>query len=186
MSLQVKTPSPPQYIERFDFSQKTFGEVNQVRRKLLADIETYAIDAVEIIENNTALIDDIIVHRLYMLLINSKDIGEASCTCLELECPRCTMLYKLDVTNNTREVLSVYSQDLKPEDDATPNRVVPNILLLRLQPGAKIFLYAYIQRGKGSEHAAWNHCHAYHNTDRQLIVEHHGTIDVQQFVSQYL
>ena len=169
--------SPVQYIETYDFSERSFAEINQIRRKLLTEIETLAISAVEIIVNTSVISDDIVVHRLYLVLINSKNLDPAACICQELECPACTLLYELNVTNTTDSVLDVYSNELKPYNSNEPSRVVPDIILLRLLPGQKIYLFAYIQRGTGAKHAAWSHYHAYHNPEKQLIVEHYGTVD---------
>jgi len=169
--------SPVQYIETYDLSERSYAEVNQIRRKLLSEIETLAISAVEIIVNTSIISDDIIVHRLYLTLINSKNLDPAVCDCQELECPSCTLLYELDVTNTTNNVLDVYSNELKPYNINEPSRVVPGIILLRLLPGQKVHLYAYIQRGTGAKHAAWSHYHAYHNPEKQLTVEYYGTVD---------
>ncbi|KAF7321300.1 Mechanosensitive ion channel protein [Mycena kentingensis (nom. inval.)] len=86
---------------------------NSLRRVMMADLPTIAIDLVEFQSNTTVLPDEFIAHRLGMVPLVSNNCEAAmrytrDCTCLAA-CQYCSIQLKLDVSchgNNTMDVTS--------------------------------------------------------------------------------
>ena len=118
---------------------------NSLRRVVMADIPSVAIDMVEIEINTTVLPDEFIAHRLGMVPLISANCDDAirytrvcvqcylhfmslfltvieDCTCLA-GCPLCAMLLVLHVACNDDTTLNVTSNHLEvnpfPEDENT-------------------------------------------------------------------
>ncbi|KAF8135465.1 DNA-directed RNA polymerase II, subunit 3 [Boletus edulis] len=90
---------------------------NSIRRVVMADIPTVAIDIVEIHSNTTVLPDEFIAHRLGMIPLNSANCDEGmrytrDCTCLE-GCKYCAIELRLDVMCNDNRTMEVTSNHLE-------------------------------------------------------------------------
>ncbi len=131
--------------------------LNTLRRIMLAEVPSMAIDDVVIIENSSVLHDEILAHRLGLLPLktdlDSYNLPE-ECVCKsEFGCNLCRTTLTLEV-EATEGIRTVYSGDLKPADpDTAP--VSHTIPLVKLAPGQEIKLEAYAQLGKGKDHAKW-------------------------------
>ena len=88
---------------------------NGLRRVLLSEIPTMAIDLVEIEDNSSVLTDEFLVHRLGLVPLTTGSIGVQAykytrdCTCSQ-HCPNCAVELVLDVRcgpdEGTRDVTS--------------------------------------------------------------------------------
>ena len=130
--------------------------INSLRRIMLAEVPSMAIDDVVIIENSSLLPDEILAHRLGLIPIktdlDSYNLPE-ECTCKsEFGCNLCRATFTMEV--EAANSLTVYSGELKPEDPDI--RVVTNkIGIVKLVIGQKIKLEAYAKLGRGGTHAKW-------------------------------
>jgi len=129
----------PQEIQ-FILSETDTSMANTLRRIMIGETPTLAIDLVEYHENSTVLNDEYIAHRLGMIPIryqapdsfkgsdcNVAFLPHLECVCYD-RCPRCSVEFLLDVdfdqVNPTRaedEVLApltVTSRDLKSNNEA--------------------------------------------------------------------
>lgn len=130
---------------------------NALRRIILSEVPTMAIDDVVIYENSSVLHDEVLALRLGLIPLktdlDSYNLPE-KCTCgSELGCPLCRAILTLDVKAN-KEVRTVYSGDLVPEN---PN-IAPvgnKIPIVKLAAGQRIRLEAYAKLGRGKVHAKW-------------------------------
>jgi len=131
--------------------------VNALRRIMLAEVPSMAVDDVVIIENSSMLQDEILAHRLGLIPLktdlDSYNLPE-ECTCKsEFGCNLCRLSLTLE-TEAAEDVTTVYSKDLKSENpDITP--VSDKIPIVKLAPEQKIKLEAYARLGKGKNHAKW-------------------------------
>jgi len=128
----------PEKIE-FILSETDTSVANTLRRIMIAEVPTIAIDLVEFHENSTVLNDEYVAHRLGLIPIryqapDSLRGGDCTnaftphreCYCPE-RCPRCSVEFELDVdfdrVNPTRPEsermlpLTVTSKDLKSNND---------------------------------------------------------------------
>ena len=87
------------YIQ-FELSDTDISVANALRRIMIAEVPTLAIDLVHFANNTTVLLDEIIAHRLGLIpLASSKDMGEWNygheCDC-EDYCNKCSVRFSLD------------------------------------------------------------------------------------------
>lgn len=100
---------------------------NAVRRMMIAEVPTLAIDSVEIFRNTTVLTDEFLAHRLGLIPLTSEHVAKfeysRDCTCDE-GCRDCQIEFSLDVTCTEKEI-SVTTADLRSALDEEGFRVVP-------------------------------------------------------------
>lgn len=130
---------------------------NALRRAMIAEVPTMAIEDVMILENTSPMYDEILAHRLGLIPLttdlDSYNLPE-ECSCgAELGCSRCraTLTLEAEADGGAR---TIYSGDLEPQDPRI-HPVSPGIPLVKLAPGQKIKLEAYARLGRGREHAKW-------------------------------
>jgi DNA-directed RNA polymerase subunit D len=131
--------------------------MNSLRRIMLAEVPSMAIDEVVVIENSSMLHDEMLAHRLGLIPLktdlDSYNLPE-ECTCKsELGCNLCRVSLTLDVEAGD-SVRTVYSGELVSENPS----IVPvsdKIPIAKLAPAQKIKLEAYARLGKGEKHAKW-------------------------------
>ncbi|NHI91706.1 MAG: DNA-directed RNA polymerase subunit D [Candidatus Lokiarchaeota archaeon] len=130
--------------------------VNSLRRVLISEIPTIAIEEVWIVENNTVLYDKILAHRLGLIPLKT-DLESfnlpAECGCGGAGCPQCRVSFTLTKEAVNEDVM-VYSGDLESADP----KVVPvsdKIPIVKLMKGQKVVLEAYGILGIGKDHAKW-------------------------------
>ena len=89
----------PDYIQ-FELSDTDISMANALRRIMIAEVPTLAIDLVHFSDNSTVLLDEIIAHRLGLIpLASIKDMSEWNygheCDC-EDYCNKCSVRFTLD------------------------------------------------------------------------------------------
>ncbi len=142
---------------------------NALRRVLIADVPTMAIEDVEFhlgtiagregdeneYESTTPLFDEIIAHRLGLVpvptdlsLYNFKDECD---TCDGEGCTNCTVIYSL----NKKGPCTVYSGDLVPVGD-TKSRVADELIpIVKLTKEQALLIYATAELGTSKDHGKW-------------------------------
>jgi DNA-directed RNA polymerase subunit D len=129
---------------------------NAIRRAMISEVPTMAIDDVIIVENDSVMYDEVLAHRLGLIpLMTDLDsyVPREDCGCgSDLGCPRCTATLTLEAEAKDGAV-TVYSGDLKSDSGVRP--VSERIPILKLAPGQRIRLEAYARLGRGKEHAKW-------------------------------
>jgi DNA-directed RNA polymerase subunit D len=131
--------------------------VNALRRIMLTEVPTMAIDEIVILENSSILNDEILAHRIGLIPIktdlDSYNLPE-NCKCeSEFGCNLCRANLTLE-TKDTDKISTIYSGEMKPENpDIIP--VSDKIPLVKLAPDQKVKFEAYARLGKGRKHAKW-------------------------------
>ncbi|NJE00021.1 DNA-directed RNA polymerase subunit D [Thermococcus sp. LS1] len=120
---------------------------NALRRTILAEVPTFAVDEVEFFENDSALFDEIIAHRLAMIPLTTP-VERFSLDALELDD------YTVTLSLEAEGPGMVYSGDLKSDDEGV-KPANPNIPIVKLAEGQKLTLNAYAKLGRGKDHAKW-------------------------------
>ncbi|KAF9654013.1 DNA-directed RNA polymerase II polypeptide [Thelephora ganbajun] len=161
---------------------------NSLRRVMMAEIPTVAIDIVEVEMNTTVLPDEFIVHRLGMIPLNSMNCDEAlrynrDCTC-SVSCRYCAIQLVLRVSCNDNETLHVTSDHLEvvaqtsyddegevgdelskrseefghPVGKGNPNH--QPVLICKIRKGQELRVKCTAKKGIAKEHAKWSACSA--------------------------
>ncbi|GMG21066.1 unnamed protein product [Ambrosiozyma monospora] len=99
----------------FILSDVDLSLANSLRRTMLAEVPTLAIDLVEITVNTSVLADEFIAHRLGLVPLESEDIEQLKytrdCTC-EDHCEKCSVTLELKANCETEDVMNIYSTHL--------------------------------------------------------------------------
>ena len=142
---------------RFIVSGVNTPFVNALRRIMLTEVPTMAIDEVVILENSSILNDEILSHRMGFIPLKT-DLDSYSlpedCKCeSEFGCSLCRANLTLEI-EAAGKITTVYSGDMIPENpDIAP--VSDKIPLAKLAPDQRIKMEAYARLGKGKKHAKW-------------------------------
>ncbi len=131
--------------------------MNTLRRTVISEVPSMAIDDVVIIENSSALQDEFLAHRIGLVPLKTDletyNLPE-KCECKsEFGCNLCRVSLVLDMAAEDHTI-TIYSGDFKSENSA----IVPvseKIPITKLAPEQKVKLEAYARLGKGKNHARW-------------------------------
>lgn len=131
--------------------------INSLRRMIIAEVPVMAIDDVIMIENSSAMSDEMLAHRLGLVPLTTdldRYVLPEDCTCeSEFGCNKCRVILTLDADPGDSTV-TVYSGDIQSEDPNT-RPVQEKIPLVKLVKDQRIRLEAYARLGKGKNHARW-------------------------------
>jgi DNA-directed RNA polymerase subunit D len=154
--LEIKVLELNENYVKFILSGVSTAFANSLRRIMISEVPSMAIEDVFFYENTSTLDDEIIAHRLGLIPLKTdldSYVLAEECDCKsELGCPKCRVIAVLDVKADER--ITIYSRDLKFED---PNikPVSDRIPIVKLEKDHRIKLEAYARLGKGKEHAKW-------------------------------
>lgn len=142
---------------RFKVKGISSAFANTLRRIIVSEVPTMAIDEVVIIENSSVLHDEILALRLGLVPLktdlDSYNLPE-ECSCKsEFGCNLCRSILTLDVEAKNG-VRTVYSGDFFTDNpDIVP--ISDKIPIVKLASGQKVRLEAYARLGRGKVHVKW-------------------------------
>ena len=85
-------------VARFTIHGATPAFANALRRSMIGEVPTLAIEDIRIYDNTSVLFDEILAHRLGMIPIKtdlSQYAPRAECSCGGVGCPGCTVTFTL-------------------------------------------------------------------------------------------
>lgn len=137
----------------FVLSDATPSFANSIRRAMIGEVPTLAIEEVRIYDNTSVLFDEMLAHRLGLIPLRTDleaYVPQSECACAGAGCPVCTATYTLSAEGPR----IVYSRDLIPQDP----RAAPaedNVPIAELKADQKIVLEARAVINTGKVHAKW-------------------------------
>lgn len=169
-NLKVKVLSCTDELLRVDVSGVDASIANAIRRVMISEVPTVAIDKVHLWQNTGVIQDEILCHRLGLIPIwvpeidpiesakeegDDFDVSGAIKFKLHVKCP-------MDYPKGQN--LHVYSKDLVFEPQSkqqqemvkAPHPVHPDILIAKLRPGQEIECELFCLKGTGKIHAKWS------------------------------
>ncbi|EXJ84775.1 DNA-directed RNA polymerase II subunit RPB3 [Capronia epimyces CBS 606.96] len=141
---------------------------NSLRRAILAEIPTVAVDLVDIITNSSVLPDEYLAHRLALIPLVSKGVGEnlnytRDCDRCDDHCEYCSVVLRLHARCTRPGTMMVYARDMTvadPRQDGIGMPVIRDVngtgpLIAKLRQGQEIHLECIAKKGIAKEHAKW-------------------------------
>ncbi|OIV94210.1 hypothetical protein TanjilG_28149 [Lupinus angustifolius] len=161
---------------KFELRDTDASIANALRRVMIAEVPTIAIDLVEIETNSSVLNDEFLAHRLGLIPLTSERAMSMrfsrDCDACDGDgqCEFCSVEFHLRVKCMTDQTLDVTSKDLISSDhtvtpvdfndssliqssDAITNR---GIIIVKLRRGQELKLRAIARKGIGKDHAKWS------------------------------
>src|SRR3989338_6831963 len=134
--------------------------VNTLRRIMIEEVPTMAIEDVEFRKNTSILYDEMLAHRLGLIPLTtdlkSYNLPE-ECKCEGKGCARC----QVTLTLEGKGPGTVYARDIKSSDSAV-KPVYSKMPIVELLKGQNIELEAVAVLGKGKVHSKWISAHVYY------------------------
>ncbi len=128
----------------FELSETNEAEVNTLRRLIVSEVPTMAIEEVEFIKNDSALFDEMIANRLGLIPLKT-DLK------VYKEDKKGDVLSQVEFSLKAKGPCTVYSGDLKSTDD----KIVPvfdKMPIVKLLEGQELELNAIAVLGRGRTH----------------------------------
>jgi len=137
----------------FVLEESTAAFANALRRIMTSEVPTMAIDWVDMNENNSALFDEVIAHRLGMIPLTfdpKKFNFTEECECEGKGCPLCQVTFVVEKTGPA----IVYSGDMKSSNrEVKPTS--PDFPIVELLKGHVLKFEAVAKLGMGTKHAKY-------------------------------
>lgn len=149
--------------------------INSIRRTIIAEVPTMAIDYVVFIVNSSVFYDEYLAHRLGLIPLTSKEAlhkYKSPEECAEagekgIFSEDCFVKLELEGSGEPGKIITLYSGDLKTSDpDVIPvYDKIPIVALTgkkihvndkEITANQEIKLEAYARLGRGKEHAKWS------------------------------
>ena len=146
----------------FALRDSTPAFANLLRRMIMENVPTLAIEEVEFKNNDSILYDEIIAHRLGLIPLKT-DLKTYNlpdnCKCKGKGCARCSVI----LTLTEKGPKTVYASSLKSKDPKVKpvNSQTPLVKLLKDQ---KLQLTATAILGQGREHTKWSPAHVHYKS----------------------
>src|SRR3989338_6318201 len=133
---------------------------NTLRRLIIDEVPTMAIEEIEFSKNPSILYDEMIAHRLGLIPLKT-DLKSYNlpdkCKCEGKGCNRC----QLKLVLKSAKIGTVYASELKSKDPAV-KPVHPEMPIVKLIKGQSLELEATAVLGRGRQHAKWSPGHVYY------------------------
>lgn len=150
------------YIE-FYLLKADLSFANALRRIIIAEVPTMAIDMVNIKANTSPLFDEFLAHRLGLIPLNSTDIQRyeysRKCHCNE-PCESCSVQFFLKVRcdGDSLEVTTDHIRAVNKDSTVFPVKFPGEdpILIAKLKRNQELDMHMIAKKGIGKEHAKWS------------------------------
>ncbi|CAA0826462.1 DNA-directed RNA polymerases II- IV and V subunit 3 [Striga hermonthica] len=158
---------------KFELRDTDASIANALRRVMISEVPTIAIDLVEIEVNSSVLNDEFIAHRLGLIPLTSERAMamrfSRDCDACDGDgqCEYCSVEFHLRAKCINDQTLDVTSKDLYSSDhtvvpvDFSDSSGVDNaenrgIIIVKLRRGQELNLRAIARKGIGKDHAKWS------------------------------
>lgn len=155
---------------------------NSIRRAVLEEVPTMAIEDVEIRKNSSILYDEMVAHRLGLIPIKTDlktyNLREG-CKCGGEGCARCVATFTL----KSRAAGYVNASELKCTDKNL-EAVYADMPITKLSKGQNLEIVAKAILGKGKTHSKWSPGHIYYYNESKITVNNDTKL-LDEFKNKY-
>ncbi|KAI9346011.1 DNA-directed RNA polymerase [Zopfochytrium polystomum] len=159
----IQSINPEEKSISFILANTDLSIANALRRTMIAEVPTMAIDLVEIEQNSSVLVDEFIAHRLGMIPLTSSSMSNINytrdCNCTKY-CSLCSVELTLNVRCESDRNLDVTarhlvssSETIKPYLESDDD---PGVTIVKLKRGQELRLTCVAKKGTAKEHAKWS------------------------------
>jgi len=150
------------YLEFF-LNNADLSFANSLRRVIIAEVPTMAIDMVNIRANTSPLFDEFISHRLGLIPLNSQSITKyeysRKCNCNEF-CELCSVQFSLKekCIEESMEITTDNIKSVNPDSTVLPIKYENEdpILICKLRKNQELDIHMIAKKGIGKEHSKWS------------------------------
>ena len=142
---------------------------NALRRIMISEVPTMAIDSVDFHENDSVLFDEVLAHRLALIPLTfdpEKFNFKASCKCGGKGCPLCQVVFVIEKTGPG----IAYSVDMKSSNKEV-KAASPDFPIVELLEGQNLKVEATAILGTGKDHAKWQAANASYQYYPEIVVK---------------
>lgn len=182
MSIESVTKNKKTGRVSIKFKNTTPAFVNTLRRAAIDLVPTMAIDEITFVQNSSAIYDEILAHRLGLLVLNTDLKGynlKEECTCNGEGCAKCQATLTLKVNGPcTVQAVDIKSKDpkIKPEHQKTP--------ITKLLKNQSLEFQATATLGRGKTHVKHTPCLAWHTFKTKVTVNNNHK-EFEKFKDKY-
>ncbi|CRG99441.1 DNA-directed RNA polymerase II subunit RPB3, putative [Plasmodium relictum] len=171
----------------FVLYNSNYGLANALRRIILSEIPTLAIDVVNVYENTSSFHDEYLAHRLGLIPIDSRNVNNyefrEKCKCKET-CSKCTIQYVIEVKCNNANKIDISHYDIESLDHE-PNVPMPiphgkkntkienAIPIVTLSKNQTLHMKLIATKGIGKMHAKWIPANVSYRIDHKIKIKNH-------------
>ena len=166
MEIRILEKAKDKMYLSFMIRGTTPAYANALRRLMIGEVPTMAIEDVEFVKNSSPLYDETIAHRLglvplgtdlksYRIKKGAEDDGAAACEAI--------------LTLKAKGPCTVYASSLKPKDPKIVP-VFPEMPICILLKGQELELQATAILGKGKQHAKWTPALVWYSYEPTLTI----------------
>eukprot|EP00898_Chlorokybus_atmophyticus_P000642 jgi/Chlat1/1579/Chrsp123S01840 len=160
-------------VLKFELNDTDTSLANALRRIMIAEVPTVAIDLVEVENNTSVLNDEFLAHRLGLIPLRSERAANMvfardcdQCSGDQEACKNCSIELNLSARCTDAGTLDVTANDIVPS--ASDPAVVPvddadgagsggrGIMIVKLRRGQEVKVRCIARKGIGKDHAKWN------------------------------
>ena len=164
VKLLEKTPE----VRRFLLKGASPALANTLRRLVINEVPTLAIEKVTVQKNSSAMFDEFIAHRLGLIPLKT-DLKTYTlmrdCSCKGKGCARCQLHFTLEVKGPA----TVYAEDLVSKDPKV-KPVHPKTPIVKLLKKQVLELEAVAVLGEGKDHVKFSPALAYYQAVPSVTV----------------
>ena len=169
--MKLSKVSSKDNILKFEIKDGNDWYINTLRRYMLSETPTMAIELVEFKKNDSILYDEVLAHRLGLVPLTTDLESYRLPTSEEVETKEYLAQSSCKLTLQAKGPGIVYAKDLKSKDPKV-KPVFPDMPIAKLLENQEIEFEATAVLGVGKVHSKWNPAHVYYRKIPTITIKH--------------
>ena len=158
-------------ILKFEIKEGNDWYLNTIRRFMLSETPTMAIEIIEMKKNDSILYDEVLAHRLGLVPLTTDLKSYRMPSSEEVESKEYLAQSSCKLTLQAKGPCIVFAKDLKSKDPKI-KPVFPDMPLVKLLEGQEIEFEATAVIGVGKVHSKWNPGHIFYRKIPTITIKH--------------
>lgn len=166
---------------KFNLEDTNPAFANELRKIMVSEVPSMAVDYIEIEKNGTSLFDETLAHRLGLIPLTYDESVyniKSECSCKGKGCNKCQVHLVLE----KQGPCEVYASDLKSTDE-TVQPTDENILIANVKKDSELKLQAVATLGKGEDHAKFQSAVVGYKMKPKIRIDHDKVKNIKELVN---